>query len=166
MISAELNIVRADTPDRLEQARELIVQYAAALRFDLEFQGFSQEMTTLPGVYSPPAGGLFLAKVGDRFVGCAALRDLGDAICEMKRLYVMPAFRGEDIGRRLAQAVIDEACALGYRRMRLDTLASMEAANALYRSLGFIPIAPYYPNPIRETRYYELALAPIPAVSG
>ena len=153
-----LKIFKARTKDHYEQMRELVVQYAAALGFNLEFQDFDREMSDLPGAYASPGGCMLLAKMNEKFVGCVALRDLGDGTCEMKRLFVMPKYRGIKVGGRLAEAVIDRARQLGYKRMRLDTVASMEAANRLYASLGFYQIDAYCHNPLEQAMYYELEL--------
>ncbi|MBW2478653.1 MAG: GNAT family N-acetyltransferase [Deltaproteobacteria bacterium] len=151
-------IIHAKTGDHYRQARKLFEQYVEELGVDLEFQGFSREVATLPGEYSPPDGCILLAQSGDKFVGCAALRPLEKLICEMKRLYVVPGHRHRKIGLTLAEAVIDQARTCGYERMRLDTLESMTAAQALYHSLGFRPIEPYRYNPLHNPSYFELNL--------
>ena len=151
-------IIHAQTDDHYRRARRLFEQYVEELGVDLEFQGFSRELATLPGEYSPPDGCILLAQSDDEFVGCAALRPLENRICEMKRLYVVPGHRNRKIGLALAEAVIDQARTCGYERMRLDTLESMTAARALYHSLGFRPIEPYRYNPLHNPSYFELNL--------
>jgi putative acetyltransferase len=140
--------------------RRLFEEYAASLGIDLGFQDFDTELRELPGEYAPPRGRLLLARIDGDAVGCVGLRPLETDVCEMKRLYVLPAHRGTGAGRALAEAVIRAGAQLGYRHMRLDTLPSMEAARALYRSLGFREIEPYRHNPIPGTAYMELALKP------
>ena len=153
-----MQIVAGHTPENLPAVRELFVEYAKATGLDFCFQNFDQELAELPGKYAPPSGRLFLALNGELSVGCVALRKLEDSFCEMKRLYVRPQFRKQSTGRRLAEAIIVAAREIGYERMRLDTLASMKPAIALYESLGFRRIDAYYQNPIPEVVYLELAL--------
>jgi ribosomal protein S18 acetylase RimI-like enzyme len=153
-----IRIVEAQTQDHFQKARELFLQYADSLDFDLEFQGFSQELATLPGEYAPPQGCILLAEEDGDLTGCVALRPLEDDICEMKRLFVRSGYRGRGIGRMLACSVIDKARELGYRKMRLDTVESMKEARALYYSLEFKNIEAYRFNPIDDASYLELKL--------
>ena len=139
-------------------AADLFREYARSLTFALDFQDFEEELASFPSHYAPPAGCILLAHVDGIAEGCVAVRPLSDRICEMKRLYVRPAARGRGVGRRLAAAVVAKAHAMGYERMRLDTLASMEEANALYRSLGFEEIEPYCANPFPDACFFELRL--------
>jgi ribosomal protein S18 acetylase RimI-like enzyme len=158
-----LTILQAQTPEHINTARELIVEYATWVEFDLCFQGFEEEMRTLPGKYAPPEGRLLLALWDGRTAGVVALRPLADdgsGLCEMKRLYVRPEFRGCGIGRILAERVIAEAAEAGYKRMRLDSISGkMERAIAMYRELGFRETEPYYNSPVGHTLFMELALA-------
>lgn len=154
-----MNIVQAQSPEDIDCARELFEEYASWLGINLCFQNFEKELAELPGNYVPPAGRLFLALDGDRVSGCVALRGLDESACEMKRLYVRPDFRGKGLGRELTQAAIDAARQIGYERMRLDTLpGKMDKAIAMYRSLGFREIEPYYHNPVAGATFMELSL--------
>lgn len=154
-----LSLVQAETPAQIAQARELFLEYAQSLGFSLCFQNFDRELASLPGDYAPPAGRLLLAEYEAQGAGCVALHKLEPGICEMKRLYLRPQFRGKSWGRALADRVITEARHIGYRRMRLDTVEPvMKDAVAMYRQLGFREIAPYCRNPIAGALYMELAL--------
>jgi putative acetyltransferase len=153
-----IDIVRATSAEQIATARVLFKEYEASLGIELTFQGFAREVAELPGAYAPPAGRLFLATDGTEPAGCVALRPLGDGVCEMKRLYVRPTARGTRLGRRLTETVIREARAIGYTRMRLDTLPSMKEAFALYKTIGFREIPPYCENPIVGTHFMELSL--------
>jgi putative acetyltransferase len=153
-----VKIVKATAKESIAYAKILIREYAESLGFDLGFQNFDQEMDDFPGQYALPKGRLYLAMDEKNPVGCVALRDLGNGICEMKRLYVMPDFRGRSIGRLLAETVIEAARELGYDLMRLDTIPSMKQANVLYKALGFREIAPYRFNPVEGATFFELNL--------
>src|ERR1700686_1993422 len=152
-------IIRADSADYVEHARELFREYEAWLEVDLCFQNFEEELAELPGKYAPPDGRLLLAVKNGKVAGCVALRKIGDGICEIKRLFVRPEFRGQGLGRQLAEAIIREAKQFGYDRMRLDTLPpKMNDAIGLFRSLGFKEIEPYYNNPVPGAKFMELRL--------
>jgi len=153
-----INIVEANTKELIEQAKELIREYAQSLEFDLGFQDFDQEMESFPGQYTLAQGCLYVALDKNQPIGCVALRDLGQGICEMKRLYVKPNFRGQKVGKLLAEVVIKAARDMGYDYMRLDTIPSMKQANMLYSALGFKQIAPYRFNPIEGATFFELNL--------
>jgi len=156
---SDLTIMPATSPAQIAEARELFLEYAASLGFSLCFQNFEQELATLPGDYAPPEGRLLLAEYERPLAGCVALHKLEAGICEMKRLYVRPQFRGKGLGRALAEHLIAEAREIGYQRMRLDTVEPvMKDAVAMYRKLGFLEISPYRENPIAGALYMELAL--------
>jgi GNAT superfamily N-acetyltransferase len=152
------DLIRAEIHEHYEWARNLFEEYAASLDFDLDFQGFDQELETLPEDYGPPDGCLLLAQQEDALIGCVAFRKSGDGVCEMKRLYVRPKYRAHGLGRTLVEGIIEHARQQGYGRMRLDTVPSMDAARALYASFGFHPIAAYRYNPIPGTAFMELTL--------
>ena len=158
-----LACTQAESPAQISQARELFLEYANSLGFSLCFQNFDKELADLPGDYAPPEGRLLLAEYEGLLAGCVALHKLpsnADAgICEMKRLYLRPQFRGKGLGRALADRIIAEARQAGYSRMRLDTVEPvMRDAVAMYRRLGFGEIAPYCSNPIAGALYMELRL--------
>ena len=154
-----MELIRAQSELEIAIIRELFTEYARALDLDLYFQNFNQELAQLPGQYTPPEGCLLLAFEESKAAGCVALRKQLKDICEMKRLYVRPAFRGRGVGRLLATAIIQAARGAAYERMRLDTLSSMKEAIALYESLGFKPTEPYYVTPREDTLFLELTLA-------
>jgi carbonic anhydrase len=154
-----MKLKQAESGEELQQARQLFEEYAGWLGINLCFQNFEKELAELPGDYAPPTGRLLLATENDQTAGCVAVRKIGDGICEMKRLYVRPEFRGTGLGRTLAQKTIEAAGEIGYLRMRLDTLpGKMDKAIAMYRSLGFKNIDPYYNNPVEDAAFMELVL--------
>lgn len=154
-----VEIIRAESPVQVGQARELFLEYATWLGLDLCFQNFEKELAELPGAYAGPDGRLFLASHENKIAGCVGLRKIGEDTCEMKRLFVRPEFRGLAIGKALTDKVIEEARALDYARMCLDTIPSkMGPAINVYRMLGFREIAPYYHNPVEGALFMELSL--------
>lgn len=153
-----VRIVAVDGGEDLQTVRELFQEYSRSLDIDLCFQNFEQELAGLPGAYASPRGRLLLGLRGQEAVGCIALRPIAEDIAEVKRLYVRPSFRRLGAGRQLAQAIIVLARQIGYRSARLDTLAGMREAIALYQSLGFRPIPPYYDNPNGCALFMELKL--------
>lgn len=157
-----LELVRADSPGLLDEARDIFREYAASLGIDLCFQGFEAELADLPGDYAEPRGLLLLAMVDGEVAGCGAFRPLPDAdepnACEMKRLFVRRAFRRFGFGRLLAEHLLDRAREAGYSSMYLDTLDDMEAARELYASLGFVEVPPYYYNPLPGAHYLRVDL--------
>jgi len=157
------SFAQVESPAQISQARELFLEYGQSLGFSLCFQNFDEELAGLPGDYTPPTGCLLLAQYENHLAGCAALHkfrhEINSEICEMKRLYLRPQFRGKGLGRALADRVIAEARQIGYRRMRLDTVEPvMKDAVAMYRRIGFREIAPYYKNPVAGALYMELIL--------
>lgn len=161
-----LTIIQAETAEHLAIVRELMLEYAAWLEFKLCFQGFDEELRTLSDKYAPPRGRLLLALWEQEPAGIGALRPLDEnGVCEMKRLYVRPKFRGHAIGRAVAEKLIQDSCAIGYKLMRLDTIpGKMDRAIALYRMLGFREIEPYYRTPVEGTLFMELTL-PYPSAA-
>ncbi len=153
-----MTIEPVTTEEELDQIRQLFAEYAASLGVDLSFQNFDQELAGLPGGYAPPDGCLLIARNEGQAAGCIALRKWEEEVCEMKRLYVRPQFRGLNAGRELTEAVIAAARQLGYKRMRLDTLPTMKRAQELYETLGFREIPAYRHNPIAGTSFLELVL--------
>lgn len=160
--TSTIDIAAARLPDETAIVRELFLEYMDSLGIDLSFQDVAAELAQLPGKYAPPRGAILIARDGAGSVqGCVALRPWSEpGTCEIKRLYVRPAARGQALGRRLAEAVIAAAARAGYVRVLLDTLASMTAARQLYVALGFRPVAPYYDNPLPDTLYMALELKP------
>ena len=153
-------LIRATTDSDIIAVRQLFEQYAASLAIDLSFQHFEDELVSLPGAYSPPRGALFLARADGSAVGCIGLRPFSDSIGELKRLYVVPAFRGHGLARALVSAAIAAARSIGYSALVLDTLSSMRAAIALYESFGFQHTEAYYPNPLPDVLYFRMLLEP------
>ena len=154
-----MKLIQAKSAEEVESARALFLEYAQWLGFSLCFQNFDQELAGLPGKYVPPSGRLFLAIENDEVAGCVALRQIADGVCEMKRLYVRPEFRGTGLGRKLAEQIIESAREIGYESMRLDTLPEkMDRAIAMYEAFGFKRIEPYYENPVEGAAFMELKL--------
>ena len=154
-----MTIRTAQSASDIDEVKRLFREYAESLDYDLCFQNFEQELAALPGAYAPPSGTILLACNDEQIGGCIALRALSDGACEMKRLFIRPQFRGSGAGRVLVHELIAYARNLGCRTMRLDTLPTMGAAIALYRSMGFREIAPYYHNPVQGALFLELQLA-------
>jgi ribosomal protein S18 acetylase RimI-like enzyme len=154
----DMTIRTAVSAEDIEVVRKLFREYQTSIGVDLCFQNFESELAGLPGKYAPPEGRLYLAFEDERVAGCAGLRKLEEGVCELKRLYVPPRYRGQGIGRQLTLQAMNDAQEIGYVRMRLDTLPTMGRAQELYRALGFKPIAPYTNNPIEGTLFLELRL--------
>ena len=154
-----MHIFQAQSDEDIQRARGLFEEYASGIGISLCFQNFDQELKNLPCDYAPPDGRLLLATEDDQLAGCIALRNLGGNVCEMKRLFLRPAYRGGGRGKVLVESIIDEARKLGYTHMRLDTLPGrMDKAIALYRSIGFVEIGPYCENPVEGAKFMELDL--------
>lgn len=158
MTARQIDIAQVRTKEDIDLVGELFREYAASIGVDLEYQGFRAELETLPGQYAPPSGDLLLAKVNGEVAGCLALRSLTQSTLEMKRLYVRPSGRGTGLGKRLVESAISIARRRGYKELRLDTLASMAAAQRLYSTLGFVEIPPYGESFLPGTRFYALSL--------
>ena len=155
-----MRIFHANSTQDVQRARTLFEEYASGIGISLCFQNFDQELANLPGDYAAPDGRLLLAEEDSELAGCIALRKLDDGVCEMKRLFLRPAYRGRGLGKILVESIIDEARKLGYTYMRLDTLPGrMDKAIALYRSIGFVEIEPYRENPVEGAKFMELELA-------
>lgn len=142
----------------IDHVKTLFREYEAWLAVDLRFQGFEAELQGLPGLYAPPGGRLYLARCDGELAGCAALKPVAGNACELKRLYVRPAYRGHKIGKLLVEKLIADAAEMRYSAMRLDTFASLTAAVALYRQKGFCTTEPYYENPLENVLYMSLNL--------
>ena len=155
---SEISICAVENAAQIEEIKALFREYEKFLDVDLCFQGFEEELATLPGKYAPPTGELLIAMVDDRVAGCVGVRPIEPGVCEMKRLYVRPEFRGLGLGRDLAERIIAASRKMGYRQMKLDTLGFLEAAIHVYRSLGFREIGSYYNNPLEEVMYWQLDL--------
>jgi putative acetyltransferase len=153
-----VKIIQATEKSQIKTIKELFLEYAKSLNFKLCFQDFDNELAELPGSYAPPDGRLFIALLDNKTAGCIALRKFKDGVCEMKRLYVKPQFRGKNIGKKLVELLIGEARKLGYKKMVLDTVPSMQTAQKLYKSLGFKEIQPYRINPVKGAVFMEFVL--------
>lgn len=158
-----LKIAQIACSDDIATVRTLFREYQALVGVDLCFQGFEDEVLNLPGAYAPPSGRLLLATHDGAPVGCAALHAERGSRCEMKRLFVRPAARGLGVGRALVSRILDEASAIGYSEVVLDTLPTMREAQRLYGQFGFRDIPPYRPNPVEGTRYLAKRLTRRPA---
>lgn len=144
--------------DEINSVKALFTEYTQMLGVNLDFQNYKQELDQLPGKYALPDGRLYIACNEEKAVGCVALRRIDDAVCEMKRLYVKPEFRGQKVGEMLADRIIEDAAQLKYEYMVLDTLMNLESAVNLYKKLGFYEIGPYYENPLKNVIYMRKEL--------
>jgi putative acetyltransferase len=162
-----MRFVQVSSEEEINLARQLFREYEKWIDVDLCFQSFEKELAGLPGSYAPESGRLLLAYSDQELAGCIALRRISNETCEMKRLFLRPEFHGRGLGRTLAEKMISEAREMGYSRMRLDTIpGKMDKAIALYRSLGFKEIAPYYDNPVAGATFMELLLDQSPRTSS
>lgn len=150
-----IRVYEASSEHDLNTVKSLFAEYVSSLGYELNFDHFDRDIKELPGKYAPPDGRLLLAECDDDVAGCVAMRKIDNDVCEMKRLWVRPFFRGEDIGRALAEKLIDEARSIGYKKMLLDTISTMTEALTLYKSLGFKETEPYYDSPVEEAVYFE-----------
>lgn len=161
-MSDRIAIVAAEGAERIGMFRALCVEYQASLPFSLCFQGFDAEMAGLPGKYARPGGRMYVAVVGEgggeRGVGCGAIRPLEEGVCELKRMYVVEGYRGQGIARAIATRLMEDARAIGYAEMKLDTSGDMVAAQRLYRSLGFTEVERYNDDPMEDTLYFGCRL--------
>ena len=154
-----IRIIRASSPAEIAAVRQLFEEYVAWLGFSLDYQGFPEEFAGLPGRYAPPEGTLLIATCDSAPAGCGAFRPLSSEICEMKRVFVRPVYRGRKLGLAIIHRLIEEARLIGYKSMRLDTVADrMGDAVRLYQALGFQEIPPYYKSSQPGTKYFELQL--------
>ncbi len=158
-MAIQIRVLDSNDTAALEHVRQFFRNYAAWLGRDLSFQGFADEMASLPGAYSDPHGRLFYAEIDGRPAGCVGIRRFSEGVCEMKRLYVEPELRGQGIGRDLALAAIKAARSIGYQRIMLDTLPAMRIAVKLYRELGFQDAPAYYQTPLEGTMFLSLELS-------
>ncbi len=157
-IAPQVSIEEAVSPDAVAEVRALLLEYEADIGVDLCFQGFHEELASLPGSYARPNGRLFIARSEMEAIGCIALRPLQHGDAEMKRLYVRSSARARGLGQLLVNVLIEAARTIGYKRVLLDTLPAMASAQALYRSLGFVEIEAYCYNPVSGARYFALEL--------
>lgn len=154
-----MEIIQAVTDQQIAEAKAIFREYETWLGMSLCFQGFKEELAGLPGKYAPPNGRLYLAYSGDEVIGCIAMREIEPGICEMKRLYLREAARGNGVGNQLIELVIRDAKSMGYEKMRLDTYPpKMGKAVDLYRSHGFCEIPSYYDNPNEDVLFMEKSL--------
>jgi len=153
-----MNYIEARSAKHFQDTKFIFSEYQNFIGIDLSFQDFQTELAEIPGNYAAPRGAIILAYENDVCIGCVALRPISDTICEMKRLFVKPEFQGKGIGKELTGRIVKKAKEIGYLKMRLDTLDTMESAMHLYRQIGFNEITPYYHNPIKNARYFECDL--------